>query len=80
MDLVYKNDMEDADDVLLKYYGNIPIPERTKVMNSIREVKTYQSNDKPILLQIMEFPLPLNQKNQIILKNYFIKFLKLIII
>jgi endopeptidase La len=69
LELLYKNDIDDADDVLVKYYSKLSKLDRTNIMNNLKDVKNYQSNIKPIILQIMDFPLPLNQKNHII-KNY----------
>ena len=68
-DLIYKNDTDDIDNVLLKYYSKLPVRERVNVMNNIKDIKNYQTNVKPMLFQIMELPLPLNQKNHV-LKAY----------
>jgi endopeptidase La len=38
-------------------------------MNNIKDIKNFQSNVKPMLFQIMELPLPMNQKNHV-LKAY----------
>ena len=35
----------------------------------IKDINNYQNSEKPVLFQIMNFDLPLPQKNQI-LKNY----------
>ena len=69
LELVYKNDTNDIDEVLLKYYSKLPVRERANVMNNIKDIKNFQSNVKPMLFQIMELPLPMNQKNHI-LKAY----------
>jgi len=66
LDLVYKNDTDDIDEVLLKYYSKLPVRERTNVMNNIKDVKNYQTNVKPMLFQIIELPLPMNQKNHVL--------------
>lgn len=69
LELVYKNDTNDIDEVLLKYYSKLPVRERANVMNNIKDIKNFQSNVKPMLFQIMELPLPMNQKNHV-LKAY----------
>ena len=69
LELVYKNETNDIDEVLLKYYSKLPVRERANVMNNIKDIKNFQSNVKPMLFQIMELPLPMNQKNHI-LKAY----------
>jgi endopeptidase La len=69
LDLVYKNENDDIDEVLLKYYSTLPVRERTNVMNNIKDIKNFQTNVKPMLFQIMELPLPMNQKNHV-LKAY----------
>ena len=66
LELVYKNDSDDIDEVLLKYYSKLPVRERTNVMNNIKDIKNYQTSVKPMLFQIMELPLPMNQKNHVL--------------
>lgn len=66
LELVYKNDNDDIDEVLLKYYSKLPVRERTNVMNNIKDIKNYQTSVKPMLFQIMELPLPMNQKNHVL--------------
>ena len=66
---IFKTREEDPETKLLNYYANLPSKERKEALNTIREIKSFQNSDKPIIFRIMEMPLPINQKNHI-LKNY----------
>jgi endopeptidase La len=66
---IFKTREEDPETKLLNYYANLPSKERKDALSTIREIKSFQNSDKPIIFRIMEMPLPINQKNHI-LKNY----------
>ena len=65
--LIYKS--RDNDDEISDYYSKLSTKEKQDTIDMITEVKNYQNGTKPVLFQIMEMPLQMNQKNQI-LKNY----------
>lgn len=66
---IFKNDDDDDQDQVLKYFSSLPNDKRQDALKKIKEINNYLSDDKPIVFQIMEMPLPLSQKNHI-LKNY----------
>jgi ATP-dependent Lon protease len=73
MEQVYKNKngsfSNEFEDESLKYFNNLSNRERKDVITKIKDINNYQNSEKPVLFQIMNFDLPLPQKNQI-LKNY----------
>ncbi len=66
---IFKNQEDEGEDEIVKYYSKLPDKERKEIMAHIKEINNYQSGDKPILFQIMEMPLSIGQKNHI-LKTY----------
>ena len=60
-----KNDEKD----IASYYSSLPVDERDSVFSQLKDINDYQNIDKPKVFQIMEYPIPLSQKNHI-LKNY----------
>lgn len=66
---IFKNQDDDNEEEIVKYFSKLPENERTEIMTHIKEINNYQSSDKPILFQIMEMPLSISQKNHI-LKTY----------
>ena len=66
---IFKNQEDEGEDEIVKYYSKLPEKERKEIMTHIKEINNYQSGDKPVLFQIMEMPLSISQKNHI-LKTY----------
>ncbi len=66
---IFKNQEDEGEDEIVKYYSKLPEKERKEIMAHIKEINNYQSGDKPILFRIMEMPLSIGQKNHI-LKTY----------
>ena len=60
---------EDIETKILNYYTTLPKKDRVDALHNIKEIKDFQLGTKPIIFQIMELSLPVNQKNHI-LKNY----------
>ena len=69
IDLLHRPREDDVETKILNYYTTLSSKERKSALVSIKEIKAFQSSEKPIIFKIMEMPLPLNQKNHI-LKNY----------
>jgi len=53
----------------LTYFNSMSNKDRKYALEKLKEINTYENNDKPIIFQIMELDLPVSQKNHI-LKNY----------
>ncbi len=66
---IFKNQEDEGEDEIVKYYSKLPEKERKEIMAHIKEINNFQSGNKPILFQIMEMPLSIAQKNHI-LKTY----------
>lgn len=66
---IFKSKNDDDEEEILKYYTQLSDNDRNEALSQIKEINAYQAGDKPILFQIMELPLPISQKNNI-LKNY----------
>ena len=66
---IFKNQDDDNESTIVKYFNTLPEQERSNALTNIKEINKYSSGDKPILFQIMEMPLNIGQKNNI-LKTY----------
>lgn len=66
---IFKSKEEDIEGDIIKYFNELPKKDRINISNRIKEVNSYRTNSKPILFRIMELPLPVSQKHQII-KTY----------
>ena len=51
---IFKNQEEDSESDIVKYFSKLPEYERTKALSYIKEINSYNAGDKPILFQIME--------------------------
>jgi hypothetical protein len=66
---IFKNQEEDSESDIVKYFSKLPEYERNKALSYIKEINSYNAGDKPILFQIMEMPINIGHKNNI-LKTY----------
>ena len=66
---IFHNNNDDVEKEISKHYNKLPCKEKKDLMNEIKSINAYQSNNKPILFCIMELPLSIGQKNHI-LKTY----------
>ena len=66
---IYKGREENPEIQILNYYTKLPLSERKDALSTIKEIKEYQTADKPIIFKIMEMPLSVSQRNHV-LKNY----------
>ena len=57
------------EDETIKYFSSLPKKEKSKTLTKITEINNYTNTDVPIVFQIMNLELPLEQKN-LILKNH----------
>lgn len=64
-----KNNINDANEELINYYTKLSKKDKKDIKENIIEIYKSQTEMKPLLLQIMDFPLPMNQKRHI-LKYY----------
>jgi len=66
---IFKVGNHDTEEELIKYYSKLPASLKKESNTKIKEIINYQTNEKPVLFQIMEMPLTLAQRNYI-LKTY----------
>jgi ATP-dependent Lon protease len=66
---IFKNQDEDSETDIIKYFNKLTKNEQKKAMTKIKEINCYNSGDKPTLFQIMEMPINIGQKNNI-MKTY----------
>jgi len=60
---------QDLEGDTLKYFSNLSKKDRKEAVSKLKDINNFQSEDKPMLFQIMGLDLILSQKNHI-LKNY----------
>ena len=66
---VFKLQIERPETEIMNYFTKLPNGKRKTVMSSIKEVNSYQQTSEPMLFQILNTPISLNQKNTM-LKTY----------
>ena len=67
---MFKNSNSDNDEKeIAKYYSNLSNDDKDSMFNKLTEINNYYKMDKPKVFQIMNFPIPINQKNHI-MKQY----------
>lgn len=66
---IFKNQNEDSETDIIKYFNKLTKNEQKNAMSKINEINCYNSDDKPILFQIMDMPINIGQKNNI-MKTY----------
>ena len=64
---IFKCTSQYSDDDIEKYYTSTP--DSDKYEKALTELQQYQTSDKPQIFKIMDMPLPISQKNNI-LKQY----------
>jgi ATP-dependent Lon protease len=63
---LFKNQETDTETTILKYYNILPKVDRTKAINSIKEINNYHTSEKPMVFRIMELPIGIEQKKSIL--------------
>ena len=51
---------------IINYFSKLPSVQRKLSLEHIKDINNYQSNEKPQLFKIMDMPLPLSQKHNIL--------------
>ena len=66
---IFKNNFYDPTNEIVNYFMNLSDDEKKESLNNLKEIFNFQSKEKPIPFQIMDFPLEIGQKHNI-LKTY----------
>lgn len=66
---VFKVQNERSETEIINYFSNLSNKKRKGVISIIKNINDYEQNNQPILFQILDTDIPINQKNTI-LKTY----------
>jgi endopeptidase La len=66
---IFKNNKKNTKNEIIKYLSTQPLNKKKEIFKNIKEIINYQKCDKPVPFKIMNLPLSISQKNNI-LKTY----------
>jgi endopeptidase La len=63
---IFSQNVSSIESKILDYYNNLSNIEKQQIVNNIDEINNYLFNEKPIALQIIDLPLALEQKKNVL--------------
>ena len=63
---IFNNDISNMELKILDYYNKLDITEKKNIINNIDNINNHLFNDKPLIFQIIDLPLCLDQKKTIL--------------